>query len=47
MGKPAVVGVAGLTVTDGFVRAGGRTIPDGTVIAIDGTSGLVVLGAAE
>ena len=45
MGKPAVVGVAGLTVADGTVRAGGRTIPEGTSIAIDGTSGLVVLGS--
>lgn len=46
MGKPAVVGAAGLTIdaTDGFVTAGGRTIRDGTVITIDGTTGEIVLG---
>jgi pyruvate,orthophosphate dikinase len=44
MGKPAVVAVAALTVADGVVRAGGRTIRDGTLVAIDGGSGLVVLG---
>jgi pyruvate, orthophosphate dikinase len=45
MGKPAVVAVAGLTVADGHVRAGDRTLPEGTRVAIDGTSGLVVLGS--
>ncbi|GIG87964.1 pyruvate, phosphate dikinase [Plantactinospora endophytica] len=45
MGKPAVVGAANLTVTDDLVRAGGRTIPAGTVIAVDGTSGDVVMGS--
>ncbi|MFJ4771353.1 pyruvate, phosphate dikinase [Streptomyces uncialis] len=46
LGKPAVVGAAGLTVdaADGFVRAGGRTLPEGTLIALDGTSGEVVVG---
>jgi pyruvate, orthophosphate dikinase len=46
MGKPAVVGVADLMVdvAGGSVRAGGRTVPEGTVIAIDGTGGEVVLG---
>ncbi|MEU9830365.1 pyruvate, phosphate dikinase [Streptosporangium sp. NPDC048047] len=45
MGKPAVVGVAGLTVTGGSVRAGGRVLPEGTLISIDGTGGEVVLGS--
>jgi pyruvate,orthophosphate dikinase len=45
MGKPAVVGVTGLTVTDGSVRAGGRTLREGTVVTVDGGSGLVVLGS--
>ncbi|MEU5646151.1 pyruvate, phosphate dikinase [Streptomyces milbemycinicus] len=46
MERPAVVGVAGLTVDagNGTVTAGGRTIGDGTLITIDGTSGEVVLG---
>ncbi|MEU0687426.1 pyruvate, phosphate dikinase [Streptomyces uncialis] len=46
LGKPGVVGAAGLTVdaADGFVRAGGRTLPEGTLIALDGTSGEVVVG---
>ncbi|MFE9368957.1 pyruvate, phosphate dikinase [Streptomyces sp. NPDC006711] len=46
MGKPAVVGAASLTVdaADGRVRAGGRTLPEGTLIALDGTGGEVVLG---
>ncbi|MES4903467.1 MULTISPECIES: pyruvate, phosphate dikinase [unclassified Streptomyces] len=47
MGKPAVVGVAGLTVDigNGTVTAGGRTIADGTLVTIDGTSGEVALGS--
>ncbi|MEU5541430.1 pyruvate, phosphate dikinase [Streptomyces sioyaensis] len=47
MGKPAVVGVAGITVDrDGAsVTAAGRTIPEGTLITIDGTSGDVALGS--
>jgi pyruvate, orthophosphate dikinase len=44
--KPAVVGVADLTVgaPEGSFQVGGRTFPDGTLIAIDGTGGEVVLG---
>ena len=47
MGKPAVVGATGLTVdaAGGAVRAGGRTVPEGTLITIDGTGGEVVLGS--
>ncbi|MFI5529447.1 pyruvate, phosphate dikinase [Kitasatospora sp. NPDC051853] len=45
LGKPAVVGVAGLTVADGSVTAGGRTLPEGTLVTIDGTGGEVVLGS--
>ena len=47
MGKPAVVGATGLTVdvAGGAVRAGGRTVPEGTRITIDGTGGEVVLGS--
>ena len=45
MGKPAVVGIGDLTVTETSVRVGGRTIAGGTRIAIDGTGGEVVLGA--
>ncbi|MFD5552503.1 pyruvate, phosphate dikinase [Streptomyces sp. NPDC127068] len=46
MGKPAVVGATDLTVdtVDGCVRAGGRTLPEGTLIAVDGTGGEVVVG---
>ncbi|MFF4653369.1 pyruvate, phosphate dikinase [Streptomyces sp. NPDC001380] len=46
MGKPAVVGAAGLTVdaAAGCARAGGRVLPEGTLIALDGTSGEVVVG---
>ncbi|MFF2722047.1 pyruvate, phosphate dikinase [Streptomyces sp. NPDC058011] len=46
MGKPAVVGAASLTVdaVDGCVRAGGRTLPEGTLIGVDGTGGEVVVG---
>ncbi|MEV6231206.1 pyruvate, phosphate dikinase [Saccharopolyspora shandongensis] len=47
MGKPAVVGVADLTidVDTGSVTAGGRTVRNGTLVTIDGTSGEVALGA--
>jgi pyruvate,orthophosphate dikinase len=47
MGKPAVVGVADLTVdvANAAVRAGGRTVREGTLIAIDGTGGEVVIGS--
>jgi pyruvate, orthophosphate dikinase len=44
MGKPAVVS-ADLTVEASVVRAGDRAITEGTLIAIDGTSGDVVLGS--
>lgn len=46
MGTPAVVGAAGVTIdaTAGSVTAGGRTIGEGTVITIDGTTGEIVLG---
>ncbi|MGW0710707.1 pyruvate, phosphate dikinase [Streptomyces sp. NPDC002643] len=46
MGKPAVVGVPGLTIDgdDRSVTAGGRTLPEGTLITLDGTSGDVALG---
>lgn len=45
MGKPAVVGAANLTVEEGVgVRAGDRTLPEGALIAIDGTGGEVVVG---
>jgi pyruvate, orthophosphate dikinase len=47
MGRPAVVGATGLTVEVASVRAGGRTVPEGTIIAIDGTGGEVVLGGAR
>ncbi|MFE2293862.1 pyruvate, phosphate dikinase [Streptomyces sp. NPDC059452] len=46
MGKPAVVGAADLVVdaAAGQARAGGRTLPEGTLIALDGTGGEVVVG---
>jgi pyruvate, orthophosphate dikinase len=46
MGRPAVVGVADLTVdvANAAVRAGGHTVPEGTLITIDGTGGEVVIG---
>jgi pyruvate,orthophosphate dikinase len=43
--KPAVVGVRDLTVLEGSFQAGGRTVPEGARIAIDGTGGEVVLGS--
>lgn len=45
MGKPAVVGVANLTVDATGMHAGGHRVAEGTLIAIDGTSGVVVLGS--
>ena len=47
LGKPAVVGATDLTVdvAAAIVRAGGRTVPEGTVITIDGTGGEVVIGS--
>ncbi|SEG82577.1 pyruvate phosphate dikinase [Thermomonospora echinospora] len=44
MGRPAVVGAVDLTVDVASVQAGGRTLPEGTVITIDGTGGEVVVG---
>jgi pyruvate,orthophosphate dikinase len=44
MGKPAVVGIADLTVDAASVRAGGRRVDEGTVVTIDGTSGEVIVG---
>ncbi|MEU8200304.1 pyruvate, phosphate dikinase [Streptosporangium sp. NPDC049046] len=47
MGKPAVVGIGDLTVdvTGASVRAGGRTVGEGTLVTIDGTGGEVALGS--
>ncbi|MDN3357915.1 pyruvate, phosphate dikinase [Actinomadura sp. DC4] len=44
LGRPAVVGAAGLTVEAGGVRAAGRVLPEGALITIDGTGGEVVVG---
>ncbi|MFF0745458.1 pyruvate, phosphate dikinase [Streptomyces sp. NPDC004111] len=45
MGKPAVVGAARLVVEDGVhVRVGPRTLPEGALVAVDGTGGEVVVG---
>lgn len=46
MGKPAVVAAVDLTVDASAVRAGGRTLPEGTLVTIDGTGGEVVVGYA-
>lgn len=45
MRKPAVVAATGLTVDTGAIHAGGRTIPEGTFVTIDGTGGEVVIGS--
>ncbi|GAA0844411.1 hypothetical protein GCM10009525_61100 [Streptosporangium amethystogenes subsp. fukuiense] len=47
MGKPAVVGIGDLTVdvAGASVRAGGRTLGEGTLVTIDGTGGEVALGS--
>ncbi|MFI6513764.1 pyruvate, phosphate dikinase [Streptosporangium sp. NPDC050855] len=49
MGKPAVVGATDLTVdvAAARVRAGGRTVPEGTFVTVDGTGGEVVVGSAR
>jgi pyruvate,orthophosphate dikinase len=47
MGKPAVVAASRLVVEHGQVRADGRTVGEGTVITIDGTSGDVAIGASR
>jgi pyruvate,orthophosphate dikinase len=48
MGRPAVVGVAGLTVdpATGLIRTVTRSLPEGTLMTIDGTGGELVTGAA-
>jgi pyruvate,orthophosphate dikinase len=48
MGRPAVVGAAALTVDPGAgqVLVGGRSLPEGTLISIDGTGGEIAEGAA-
>jgi pyruvate, orthophosphate dikinase len=47
MGKPAVVGAADLAVdvAAAAVRARGHTVPEGTLVTIDGTGGEVVVGS--
>jgi pyruvate,orthophosphate dikinase len=47
MGKPAVVGVTGLTVdaSTGSVTAGGHTLAEGALVTIDGRGGEVILGS--
>jgi len=49
LGVPAVVGVAGLVVDEagGVIRLGGRTVAEGDVVTIDGSSGEVVVGTAR
>lgn len=44
-GLPAVVGAQDVEILDEGIRIDGRLIPNGTEITIDGTSGLVLLGA--
>ncbi|MEW1911607.1 PEP/pyruvate-binding domain-containing protein [Kitasatospora sp. NPDC085895] len=47
MGRPAVVGAAGLAVdvAGGCLRVGARTVPEGAVVTLDGGLGLAVLGS--
>lgn len=47
MGTPAVVGVNGLTVDPTSISVHGRTIPEGTLVTIDGSSGEIALGPAR
>ncbi|WP_063034532.1 pyruvate, phosphate dikinase [Nocardia grenadensis] len=44
MGKPAVVRVTDLSVDATSIRTPGNTFPEGTLIAIDGTTGAVTAG---
>lgn len=44
LGRPAVVGAAGLDVEDGALLVGGRRFDEGTMLTVDGAEGLVVLG---
>ncbi|WP_336205752.1 pyruvate, phosphate dikinase [Nonomuraea sp. LPB2021202275-12-8] len=47
MSKPAVVGITGLAIdaAGASVTVGGRTIGEGTLVTIDGTSGTVAVGS--
>ncbi|MFI6515505.1 pyruvate, phosphate dikinase [Spirillospora sp. NPDC050679] len=47
MRKPAVVGLADLVIdaADASVRVGGRTVGEGALVTIDGTSGEIALGS--
>ncbi len=45
-GIPAVVGASGVSIGDGAVTMGGRTLPAGTLITIDGATGEVFEGMA-
>ena len=45
-GIPAVVGASGVAIGDGIVTMGGRTLPAGSVITIDGATGEVFGGTA-
>ncbi|MFE6306181.1 PEP/pyruvate-binding domain-containing protein [Nocardiopsis sp. NPDC057823] len=44
LGRPAVVGAAGLHVEPGRVRAGDRWAAEGDLLTLDGTTGRVALG---
>ncbi|MGH9103632.1 MAG: pyruvate, phosphate dikinase, partial [Acidimicrobiales bacterium] len=46
-GKPAVVGAEEVRISGRSFKAGGRTVSEGDVISIDGSSGQVVLGEVE
>ena len=46
-GIPAVVGASDVVIGDGVVVIGGRELPAGAVITIDGTSGEVFEGIAS
>jgi pyruvate,orthophosphate dikinase len=44
MGKPAVVGATAVEAGETCARIGDRTLPEGTLITIDGAGGEIVLG---
>jgi pyruvate,orthophosphate dikinase len=46
-GKPAVVGATGVTIGEGRVRIGERTLAEGEVISIDGATGDVYAGVTS
>jgi pyruvate,orthophosphate dikinase len=46
-GKPAVVGAESVRISGKSFSAGGVTVKEGDMISIDGSTGRVVLGAAE